>query len=60
MKKRLFRKWEKNLPAWGEMVQGTTVLSKRTMRHLFPDGTLRTERVMGIPKSYTLYRKPMD
>jgi len=38
------------------MVQGTTVISRKKLQSYFPDGTLITERVAGIPKSYTAYR----
>lgn len=56
LKQRFYRKWEQSLPAWGEMVRGTTVLSAPTLRRFFPDGRLYVERVAGLPKSYTMFR----
>jgi hypothetical protein len=53
---RLNRRWERILPDWNKMVVGTTVISRRQFQTYFPDGTMRTERVMGIPKSYYVYR----
>jgi hypothetical protein len=53
---RLNKRWEKILPDWNKMVVGTTVISRRQFQRYFPDGTMRTERVMGIPKSYYVYR----
>ena len=46
------RKWKEKLPAWTEMVEGTRVLSKERLRKLFPTARIRTERMLGIPKSY--------
>jgi hypothetical protein len=47
--------WRAKLPAWTEMVEGTTVLTKRDMRRLFPEADILVERVLGIPKSYTAF-----
>jgi hypothetical protein len=49
------RKWRLKLPAWTEMVEGTTVLSKAEMRTLFPEATIIVERLFGFPKSYVAY-----
>jgi len=54
---RMHKRWEKTLPDWNEMVLGTTVIARRRLQAYFPDGTIRTERVLGIPKSYYVYRK---
>ena len=41
------------------MVEGTTVLTKKDMRRLFPEAEILVERVFGIPKSYTaFFREP--
>lgn len=53
---KFIKNWEQKLPAWTEMVKGTTVLSKRQMRDYFPDAALLTERKFGLPKSYILYK----
>lgn len=46
-------RWRSKLPAWTEMVEGTRVLAKADLQRLFPEATIRTERVLGVPKSYT-------
>jgi hypothetical protein len=48
-------RWRTKLPAWTDMVEGTTVLTKAEMRYLFPEATILTERYLGIPKSYVAY-----
>lgn len=45
-------RWRRKLPEWTEMVEGTRVLSVRQLETLFPNATVTTERVLGIPKSY--------
>lgn len=57
LKQRLIRTWEQKVPEWTDMVKGTTVLSSMEMQRYFPDGALHVERVAGIPKSYTMYRR---
>jgi SAM-dependent methyltransferase len=47
--------WRRKLPSWTEMVEGTRVLTKPDLRQLFPEATIRVERVVGIPKSYIAY-----
>ncbi len=56
MRAAFIRNWEKKLPAWTDMVKGTTVISRRDMEAFFPDADLLTERKFGLPKSYILYR----
>jgi hypothetical protein len=53
---RMHKRWQRTLPEWNEMVVGTTVISRRQLEGYFPDGTMQTERVLGIPKSYYVYR----
>jgi hypothetical protein len=53
---RLQERWAKTLPDWGEMVAHTTVISRRQLQRYFFDGTIRTERLLGISKSYYVYR----
>lgn len=52
----LHRRWAKTVPAWNEMVRGTTVLSRRDMRSYFPDARHEIEWLAGLPKSYYAYR----
>jgi hypothetical protein len=49
------RRWRKRLPAWALMVEETTVLTKSELHFLFPEATVRTERILGVPKSYIAY-----
>ena len=57
LRARMHRRWEKTLPDWNKMILGTTVIARRQLQSYFPDGTVHTERVLGIPKSYYVYRK---
>jgi methyltransferase family protein len=57
IKSRLHRRWARILPAWNEMILGTVVIGKRALRSYFPGGSIKTERVLGLPKSYCIYRK---
>jgi hypothetical protein len=52
------KRWSAKLPGWTEMVAGTRVLTRQQLRRLFPDAEIHTERMFGIPKSYTAYRMP--
>lgn len=57
MRQRILDRWRRQgLPDWTDMVEGTDIVSRRELETLFPDGTVMTERVMGIPKSYALYK----
>lgn len=52
MKMFFIRRWRQKLPAWCEMIEGTTVLSRAEVERLFPRGPVWTERFMGFAKSY--------
>ena len=52
MKAFFVRRWRQKLPAWCEMIEGTTVLSRDEVARLFPRGPIWTERFLGIAKSY--------
>ena len=56
IRNRIIAGWRTKLPEWSEMVEGTTVITRRKLRDYFPDAKLITERVAGIPKSYTAFR----
>jgi Methyltransferase domain len=56
IRSRMIARWKRELPAWTAMIEGTTVITRKKLRSYFPDGTLITERLAGIPKSYTVYR----
>ncbi len=38
------------------MVEGTTVLLRKDLQNLFPDGEIWTERSLGMTKSYVVYK----
>lgn len=50
--------WRKKLPAWTEMVEGTTIVRRSELESLFPEATVIVERVLGIPKSYSAVNAP--
>lgn len=52
VKRAFIRRWRRILPAWCEMIEGTTVLPRSEVKALFPDAELSTERLLGFPKSY--------
>jgi Methyltransferase domain len=47
--------WRIKLPAWTQMVEETTVLTKSDLRRLFPEATILIETTFGLPKSYIAY-----
>jgi hypothetical protein len=53
---RLKQRWRLNLPAWTEMIEGTTVVEKQELRRILPGSTILTERAFGIAKSFIAYR----
>jgi hypothetical protein len=53
---RLMRRWQRIMPTWSEMVQGTRVLTRQRMQDLFPDAKCYVERLLGLEKSYAFYR----
>lgn len=56
MRNWILSRWREKLPAWTEMIEGTTVVKLAEMRRLFPDGKIKVERVLGIPKSYIVFK----
>jgi Methyltransferase domain len=52
LRRHLIERWRKKLPHWTEMVEGTTILKKSDLKRLFPEATILTEKIFGIPKSY--------
>lgn len=55
LRRYLLRSWRKKLPEWTEMIETTTVLTKKQMHRLFPEAKIVTETFWGIPKSYIAY-----
>jgi len=53
---RMIERWSKKLPAWTEMVKGTTALTTKRMEELFPNSSIYYERILGFTKSITMYR----
>lgn len=56
VRKAFLRGWRRKLPAWTEMIEGTTVVKRKELETLFPDGRIIVERVLGVPKSYIVVR----
>ena len=54
------RGWRVKLPAWTEMIDGTTVLTKSELECMFPDSRIIVERVCGVPKSYVAVKRRPD
>jgi SAM-dependent methyltransferase len=57
LRRRMIARWAKKLPAWTEMVRGTTVLSRRAFGAYFDDAEIVTEWSFGFPKSYVARRR---
>ncbi len=55
LRARMHREWARDVPAWNEMVAGTTVLAVSELKRLFPNSTLMVERWLGLPKSNTSF-----
>ncbi len=55
---RILERWSRKLPGWSTMVAETRVLSLETMRELFPEAQIYTERMGLVPKSYSAYHVP--
>jgi 2-polyprenyl-3-methyl-5-hydroxy-6-metoxy-1,4-benzoquinol methylase len=51
-------RWRRKLPAWTEMVEGTTYVTKGELQKLFPQSTGITEKVLLVPKSNTVFQSP--
>ncbi|MFN3129446.1 methyltransferase domain-containing protein [Roseibium sp.] len=49
-------RWRRSLPAWTNMMLGTTVVLRGEMLALFPDAAIWTERKFGFTKSYIAFR----
>lgn len=56
-RQRAIERWRKKLPAWTEMVEGTTVLTKQDLRRLFPEAIIQLETSFGLPKSYVAWSR---
>jgi SAM-dependent methyltransferase len=55
LKRKFISRWRQKLPAWTEMIEGTTVIKRKELERMFPTGTIWTERFAGFPKSYVIY-----
>ncbi len=52
----LLNRWERKLPAWTQMIRGTTVVSRGEMQQMFPTSQIFVEDKFGLEKSYAFYR----
>ncbi|MCC5985896.1 MAG: class I SAM-dependent methyltransferase [Rhodobacteraceae bacterium] len=57
LQRALIRHWRRKLPAWTEMVETTTIVSRGEMQRSFPDAALWAEWKLGFPKSYVAYKR---
>ncbi len=48
--------WRPKLPAWTEMIEGTTLIERSSLKDYFADAKFITERSFGIVKSNIAYR----
>jgi hypothetical protein len=46
----------RQLGAWGAAANAVAI-RKETFQSYFPDGMMQTDSILGIPKSYYVYRK---
>lgn len=51
----VLKRWKRKLPGFTRMVEGTRVLEREHLETLFPGSRVHVERVMGLPKSYTVF-----
>lgn len=56
IKQGLIARWKRKLPAWTEMIEGTTVIKRSAFQQMFPKAAIWTEYFSGFPKSYVVYR----
>lgn len=56
MKNWFMVRWRKKLPAWAEMIDGTTIIRRSELERMFPTGKIWSERFAGIVKSYIVYK----
>jgi len=57
VRRRILALWRTKMPAWSDSMAETRVLSHRRMSTLFPEATIYTESLAGIPKSYTAFAR---
>jgi SAM-dependent methyltransferase len=55
LRTRLLGRWRRKLPAWTEMVAGTSVVSTTELRSILPGCRIQHERVLGMSKSIVAY-----
>jgi hypothetical protein len=55
LRRHFIDRWRKKLPAWTDMVEETTVLTKTELQLLFPEATILVETSLRMPKSYVAY-----
>jgi hypothetical protein len=60
LKAHFMKQWKSRLPAWAEMIEGTTVILRSELARMFPNGAFWTERFAGFPKSYVIYNAASD
>ena len=56
LRQSFIRRWRRKLPAWTEMVETTTVVTRDELERLFPGGRIWREWKLGFVKSYVVYK----
>lgn len=56
LRTRLTERWQARRPAYGDFIKGTRVLRRSELESFFPDAQIDTEKVLGLTKSYTVWR----
>jgi SAM-dependent methyltransferase len=51
------RRWRRKLPAWAEMVAGTSVVSPAELKAILPGCEIRYERIFGLTKSMVAHSR---
>jgi hypothetical protein len=59
VRKAMIDRWERRLPAWTEMVKGTTFVTEQELRELFPACNIRKEWLL-FPKSLIAFNNVSD
>jgi hypothetical protein len=60
MRRWFINRWRRSLPAWTEMVEGTSFITKQQLQSAFPGCRVVTEWYLGFPKSYTAIRRCIE
>jgi hypothetical protein len=57
LRRRIIEHWRRTAPHFAEFIEDTRVLKRSDLQRFFPDGTIEPEKVLGVTKSYMIWRK---